>query len=345
MVIATNGKVGYEWRLGKRDYLIERRSRPLSELRFDRRNQRIQYALKANGVDPLKADSNTIGETLNEFEKQNIGSLYHAIYEAGGLVNPLITTSDGVVVEGNCRLAALHRLCANFPNEEFCSPPCEVLPEDFDEEARLLYLGDCHVAGKQAWDPYEIADHVHKMTQLGKTQEFVAKTLRMSKTTVNRYVDAFEMHNEFLRDNPDSANVHKWSYFFEFQKKKALREHAKENPKFKERFFRWVRDGRINGMQVRELPALIGDDNALKALDQRGLDQAKAVHAEDAVASESGKDWFPVLDRAMQELEGLPVRELERLSRPDSAGAAKMRDLYRRLNSIARMAGLTLETK
>jgi len=343
MVVAANGQVEYAWQLGKREYVVQRGPKPLSELSFDPRNQRIQYALRAKGVDPLKATQEQIRETLTEYEKQHIDSLYWSIREAGGLLEPLVVRHDGLVLEGNCRLAALMRLCKEEPNESFCEPVCEVLPAAFDEEARLMYLGDCHVAGKQQWDPYEIADHIYKMTQLGKSEEFVARSLRMSKTTVSRYVNSFQTHTEFLRENSDPANVHKWSYFFEFEKKKPLREHVKENPAFRERFFRWVRDGKITGMQVREIPELLGDTDALKALDIHGMAEAKAVHAKKVEANGAPAQSFVSLDRAIQELETLPMKELEHLSRPDSPGALKVRELYKRLIAVAKMAQFSLD--
>lgn len=339
-----NGKVGYLWRVGNKDFIVERANKPISELKFDPRNQRIQYALRAKGVDPVRASQDQILEALQEVEKDHITGLYWAIYEARGLLNPLVVADDGIVQEGNCRLAALHRLCADYPNEEFCSPSCEVLPAGFDEEARLLYLGDCHVAGKQKWDAYEIAEHVYRMVkQFGKTQDFLAHTLRMSKSTVNRYVEAYEMHTEFLHQNPDPMNLYKWSYFFEFQKKKPLRELRDQDPTFQQRFFNWVRDGKIKkGEQVRELPNLIDDEEALKALDKVGMAEALEMHARKVDASmPDGR--FPVLEQAIHQLEGLPMRELERLSRPESPGAIRLRELHRRLLAVARMAGISLE--
>ncbi len=339
----ADGQVAYIWQLGRREYRIQRGPKPLSELSFDPRNQRIQYALRAKGLDPLKADRKQIAETLTEYEKPHIDELYWSIYEAGGLLEPLVVRDDGVVIEGNCRLAALLNLCNDYPDQQFCAPVSELLPADFDEEARLLYLGDCHVAGKQKWDTYEIGSHVLQMTQLGKSEEFVARSLRMSKTTVNRYVVAFQTHNEFLRDNPEPGNVRKWSYFFEFEKKKPLRDFAKENPTFKQRFFRWVREGRITAMQVREIPELLPDAEALKALDQKGMAEAKAVHAKTVEAGEGlPTESFTALDRAIQELESLPMKELEHLAKPDSQGAIKVRELYKRLNAVAKMAGLSL---
>jgi len=285
-----------------------------------------------------------MSDTLNEVEKPHIDELYWSIYEAGGLIEPLVVRDDGVVIEGNCRLAALLRLCNDYPNQPFCAPVCETLPPDFDEEARLLYLGDCHVAGKQKWDTYEIGSHILQMTtQLNKSQDFIARSLRMSKTTVSRYVDAFQMHNEFLRENPDPTNLHKWSYFFEFEKKKPLRDYLKENPAFKPRFFRWVRDGRITGMQVRDIPALLQDAEALKVLDQKGMAEAKLVHAKNVQDGETDSaESFVALDRAIEELESLPMKELEHLAKPDSPGAVKVRELYKRLNAVAKMAGLSL---
>ena len=106
-------------------------------------------------------------------------------------------------------------------------------PDDFDDEARLLFLGDCHVAGKQKWDAQEVAEHVYRMvTQLDKSHDFIARTLRMSKTTVGRYVDAYEMHSAYLRTYPFPGNQYKWSYFLEFQKKKPLKDRRRDDPEF-----------------------------------------------------------------------------------------------------------------
>lgn len=337
-------KTGYFWRLGGKDYLIERVEKPISELRFDPRNQRIQYALKAQGVDPLRASQEQILTALNIVEKKHITELYHSIEVAGGILVPLIVTHDGIVIEGNCRLASLRRLCSDSPNPEYCSPPCEILPQAFDDEARMVFLGECHVAGKKDWDAYEVGEHIYKMThQLNKSQDFVAKTLRLSKTTVTRWGDAYEMLTEFLRDHPEPGNIHKWSYFFELEKKKLLRDLVHADPAFKERFSRWVAEDKIQGIQVRDLTDLLGDEEALKALDERGFAEAKRVHSIKATATDGPNGTFPSLDLAIYELEAMPMKELARLSDPGSEGAAKLRDLHRRLNAVAKMAGITLE--
>ena len=125
-----------------------------------------------------------------------------------------------------------------------------------------------------------MAEHVYKMvTQLDKRHDFIARTLRMSKTTVGRYVDAYEMHSAYLRTYPFPGNQYKWSYFFEFQKKKPLRDRRKDEPEFEERFGRWVEEGRLRrGEEVRRLPELLDDDEALDMIDNFGFNAAWENH-------------------------------------------------------------------
>lgn len=334
----------YQWRLGRRSFTVRRSDQPLDKLEFDPRNQRIQYALRANNVDPMVADQDTIYEALLKVEGDHVNRLYWQIAEAGGLLEPLIVTPEGSVIEGNCRLAALRKLCNDYPSEgAFCSPPCEILPGEFDEEARLLYLGDCHVAGKQRWDAYEVAEHVYKMvTQLNKSHDFIAKTLRMSKSTVSRYLEAYEMHTEYLRAYPFPGNIYKWSYFLEFQKRKQLRDRRRDDADFEPRFVRWVEDGHLSrGDQVRQLPQLLDDEEALSLLDSVGF-KAAWEHYQRNVARDS-LDAFPDLERAIEQLENFSVRDMEILSHVDSQGAALIRKLHERILVVARLAHVDLD--
>lgn len=330
----------YEWWLGQRSYDVRRMDMNVGRLTFDPRNPRIQHALRAQGTDPVRADQSDIERALLDVERDHINKLYSQIVEARGILEPLIVTSDGVVVEGNCRLAALRRLCDDYPDQaRFCSPPCEVLPSDFDEEARLLFLGDCHVAGKQKWDAAEIAEHVYNMvTKLGKSQDFIAKTLRMSKGTVGRYLDAYEMHTAYLRKYPFPGNQYRWSYFFEFQKKKALRDRRREDPEFEAQFYIWLEDGRLNrGEQVRQLPELLDDDDTRRVLDTAGFAAAWEHHLA-KISTSNGDRVLAVIEEAIHELENLPARDMELLSMPGSPAAQALRRLNERVRLVARLA-------
>ena len=347
MSMAFGSDVGssYEWRLGQHVFEVIRKNIDVNMLSYDGRNQRIQHALRSDGLDPLTADQKEIRRALGRVESDHINKLYWQIIEAGGLVSPLVVDTCGVVYEGNCRLSALQRLCLEYPGQPgFCTPPCEVLPDDFDEEARLLFLGDCHVAGKQKWDAQEVAEHVYRMvTQLKKPHDFIARTLRMSKTTVGRYVEAYEMHSAYLRTYPFPGNQYKWSYFFEFQRKKQLRDRRKDAPEFEERFARWVEEGRLRrGEEVRRLPELLEDDEALDIVDSVGFNAAWENHR----ARKAGDDPDGVLstiEQAVLQLETLQARDLEVFGRPNSKGGKLIQDLYERVCLVARLAQVELD--
>ena len=293
----------------------------------------------------MTADQEAIRSALGQVEQDHISKLYWQIIEAGGLVSPLVVDANGVVYEGNCRLAALQRLCQDYPEQPgFCTPPCEIVPEDFDQEARLLFLGDCHVAGKQRWDAQEVAEHVYKMvTQLHKSHEFIARTLRMSKGTVGRYVEAYEMHMAYLRQYPFPGNQYKWSYFFEFQKKKALRDRRREDAEFEGRFSRWVEDGKLRrGEDVRRLPELLDDDEALRIIDTVGFKPAWEHHqARRAVDDPRG--ILSIIEQATRQLETLPARDMELFGQPDSNASELLRRLYERVCLVARLAQVDLD--
>ena len=335
----------YDWHLGQRTFMVSRANVALDTLTFDSRNQRIQHALRISGLDPLTADQWEIRGALGEVERDHINKLYWQIAEAGGLISPLVIDTAGVVYEGNCRLAALQRLCHDYPeNQGFCEPPCEVLPEDFDEEARLLFLGDCHVAGKQKWDAQEIAEHVHRMvTKLNKSHDFVARTLRMSKGTVGRYVDAYEMHMAYLRKYPSPGNQYKWSYFFEFQKKKALRERRREDPTFEERFGNWLENGRLGrGEDVRRLPEILEDTEAMNLVDTAGF-KAAWQHYQARVAADHSSGFLSIMEQAIRGLETLPARDMELFGRSDTKAEELLRRLHERVCLVARLAQVDLE--
>ena len=318
---------------------------PLGHLSYDGRNQRIQHALRTAEVDPVTADQEAIRGALGQVEKDHISKLYWQIIEAGGLVSPLVVDTNGVVYEGNCRLAALQRLCQDYPERPgFCNPPCEIVPQDFDEEARLLFLGDCHVAGKQKWDAQEVAEHVYKMvTQLNKSHEFVARTLRMSKSTVGRYVEAYKMHMAYLHRYPFPGNQYKWSYFFEFQKKKALRDRREEDDAFSERFGRWVEEGKLRrGEDVRRLPDLLEDSAALSIIDTAGFKAAWEYHEANKTA-EDPDGILSIIEQATRQLETLPARDMDLFGKPDSRASELLRRLYGRVCLVARLAQVDLD--
>ena len=183
------------------------------------------------------------------------------------------------------------------------------------------------------------------VTQLNKSHEFVARTLRMSKGTVGRYVEAYEMHMAYLRRYPFPGNQYKWSYFFEFQKKKALRDRRREDPGFEERFGAWVEHGRLGrGEDVRRLPDMLGDAEALPLIDSVGFNAAWEHHRARRAADDPD-GVLSTIEQAIRGLETLPARDMELFhSRPNSRASELLQRLHERVCLVARLAQVDLET-
>ena len=66
MSMAFGSDIGssYEWRLGQRVFEVTRRNFDVNMLSFDGRNQRIQHALRSDGLDPFTADQEEIRRAL-----------------------------------------------------------------------------------------------------------------------------------------------------------------------------------------------------------------------------------------------------------------------------------------
>lgn len=334
----------YHWPMGAKTVLVKREYKPLGDLKYDPLNQRIQYALRAAGESPMAVTQERIEEVLHQKMDTYLKDLYHQINEVGGLINPLVVTHDGTVIEGNCRLFALRILCKDWPGTlQFCEPICEVLSEDFDEEARLLFLGDCHVSQKQSWNAYEISEHVWKMLK-SKSHEYVARSLRMSKSSVKKSNAAYQMMTEYLNLNPDPQNLDKFSYCLEFQKKKKLVEGEENDPAFRSRFFTWMKDKKLTrGEQVRKLPDFLQYDAVLEVLDTAGYAAAETKYNNLVATDPENPNMFAALGQVVQELEGLTLKEMATLKDPHSEAVKDFKAVYARLRMVAEMADINLD--
>lgn len=337
----------YDWLLGENRYSVVRVAKPISDLRFNPHNQRIQYALRIRRLDPFSVDQETIEGVLQDVERQHLDRLYLQILQAGGLFQPLVVSYEGTVFEGNCRLAVLRKLCKDFDaNSSFSFPPCEVLPDSFSEADMLVYLGDQHVASKQSWPTYEIAEHIYKMVKVHRRPlEFAAKSLRMSSHTVRNYINAYEMASEYLYDNLDSTSLNKWSYFYEFQKRKILRDKGKRNPRFKKRFLSWVREEKIyRGNQVRKLADLVDDAKALNALDKYGFDAAFDLHNRNLnINEDKAKVALLDLQRALSDVCNLPLSDLKFLASSGELNESLFEELAGKMNVMTEEVELKIQ--
>ncbi len=287
-------------------------------------------------------------EDLNEliWEKDAVKALGQSILQNGGVYEAIIvqrTDARFLVREGNCRTVACRHLCTQHPNDaRFRMLPAMIFDVDLTEEDLAVLLADMHVSGKIHWDAYEQAKHVSDLFHVyGKTYEWLSNHLRLSKGKIRELLVAYQTTTEYLSLHPAPVNVKKFAVFHEMIKKKELRERFKEEFRFKQSFYKWVSEDRINdSRQVRELPAILSNADAMKALEQSGFEEAQKVLVREDPSLQS--DAFLAIKQATEKIKTLPADDIQDLKAGNPQKIIMMRNLYRVLEDVATLAGVKL---
>ena len=248
-----------------------------------------------------------------------------------GLVERIIVRQDGSVVEGNCRTVVYRKLREKRPTErEWKSIPARILPPDIGDRDVAILLGEMHVAGKNTWTPFEKAGHVYRMhSDFALTQDEIAVRLRMSKSKVNQLIRAFDMmKNRYLPKYPGPASSRKFSYFEELYKKPPLRDWISSTSAAEDLFVDWVGTGKLDqGAQVRDLPSILEDEDAVKALTAEGFAAAQRLLAEDNPAITS-----KLFRRMVEMTDALKKAQMDDIQRVRKSGNSKARKIVNELN-------------
>jgi hypothetical protein len=311
---------------------------PVELLRLDPHNPRIANTV-ALRMDASSEFDRAIEDLL--WSDPDVRDLYRQVLVNQGLVERIIVNPEHTVVEGNCRLVVYRKLRESQPTESrWTKVPSRMLPADISEREIALLLAQLHVQGKNKWSPFEKAGHVYRLHRdFVLTQDEIAVRLRMSKSRVNQMIRAFEaMRSVYLARHADPASVHKFSYFEELFKKPDLREWAGSGQNIR-RFAEWVGDEKLSqGIQVRDLPTILANSDALVAFEQGGYLEARKVLEKDDPRLSS-----PLFKKMAEMTEALLDARLEDINRarPDGSGAARkvVRDLREALDHFAALSG------
>ncbi len=312
---------------------------PLTHLRLDPRNPRIANTV-ALRLDPSEDFAESVENLL--WSDPEVHDLYRQVLVNRGLIERIIVKPDYTVVEGNCRVVVYKKLRKNQPHDpRWVHVPSRVLPEDISEREVALLLALLHVQGKNKWSPFEKAGHVFRLhKEFVLTQDEIAVRLRMSKSRVNQMLRAFEaMVNVFLVEYADPANVHKFSYFEELFKKPELREWATTANENVHRFAAWVGKGKLSqGTQVRDLPAILGNVEALDAFERGGYLEARRVLEQDDPTLSS-----PLFKKMVEMTGALREARLDDINRARPEGSRAARRIVRELGeALSRFVALTV---
>lgn len=312
---------------------------PVEDCILDPQNPRIQFMVGQRAG--LISDAEL--EDLI-WDKDAVKSLGQSILQNGGVFEAVIVQRQGsqyLVREGNCRTVACRRLLAQFPQDNrFRMMPAMIFEVDLTEEDLAVLLADMHVSGKIRWDAYEQAKHVSDLFHVyGKTYEWLSNHLRLSKGKIRELLEAYQATTEYLNLHPSPLNVRKFAVFHEVIKKKELRQRFKELPRFRASLHRWVNEERISdSRQVRELPMVLANPEAAKALEQIGFEEAQQVLVREDPSLKN--DAFLAIKQATEKVRSLPADDIQDLKAGNARKIDMMRDLYRAIEEVAALAGV-----
>jgi len=302
---------------------------PIDDVILDPRNPRIANTLLSSISEEGEALQKRIATLL--WEDDDVRELYRQVLINGGLVERIIVQQDGRVVEGNCRTVVYRKLREKHHSDRrWRNIPARLLPPEIADRDVAILLGEMHVAGKNSWTPFEKAGHVYRLhNDFALIQDEIAIRLRMSKSKVNQLIRAFDiMKNKFLKKYPGPASIRKFSYFEELLKKPPLREWVATTPGAENLFVEWVGTGKIEqGAQVRDLPAIIEDEEAVKVLTSDGFAAAQRLLAEDNPAITS-----KLFHRMVDMTDALKKAQLDDIQRVRKSGSSKARNIVEELS-------------
>jgi hypothetical protein len=312
----------------------------VAQCALDPANPRIQYMV---GQRTGAISENDLDDLI--WDKDQVKYLAESIFQNGGVYEDVIVQRKGdryLVREGNCRKVACTHLMDRYPDDpRFAFMPGRVFDGELTEEDLAILLADMHVASKIRWDAYEQAKHVHDLLQIyGKTYDWLSNHLRLSKSKVRELVSAYKATRNFLEKYPNPDNIRKFAFFHELMKKSVLRERFEFDPAFKEGFFRWVAEDRINdNKQVRNLPEILANVEASKVLDTTGFEAAMDILRRDDPSLQS--DLFWAVKNSTEKLREAPMSDIQDLS-TNPPKLIMLRNLHRALEDLATLAGVKL---
>lgn len=314
---------------------------PIEDVRLDPANPRVQYLVGQTGGNITQTQ---LDELL--WSKDQVKALSQSILQNGGVREPIIVQQIGekyVVREGNCRTVAMRHLLEQHKDVlRFGHIPAQVYEENLSEEDLAVILADMHVASKIKWDAYEQAKVIHDLSTIhGKTYDWLSNHLRLSKGKISENLKAYEAATDYLQTSPGSANVRKFSFFQEVMKKPELRSQWEDSLEFRKRFHDWLDNDRLtDARQVRSLPAILANNEAVAALNAHGFEAANLVLV--SRDPSLGSDLFHAVKVATKALAEAPFNEIQDLQSGNKQKLIMLRNLRRALEDISTHAGIDI---
>lgn len=306
---------------------------------LDPQNPRIGFSMRQLSEDERSDAACSLLLTSQEETE----ALKRSIVASGGVQEPIFLRADGRVAEGNRRVVAVRAALEEYPGDaRFSRIPAWTIPADTPELVIQDLLNEVHLGSVRGWAPYERALQMKGLIDGGLIEEEVAERYRMEPREVKQQLAAVDFMNEMYfpitadPNNPDHRS--KFSYFLEFYKNGKIQVHQASLPDLKERFARWVRDGRLDtGARVRRLAKILDSEEATRLLDVVGY-----AAADEYLQQHNPEDHelYATIERTRSRLESMTVAELMELAAsPERRGILQALDdeLRRVIDAVSRV--------
>jgi hypothetical protein len=284
-----------------------------NQVLLDPQNPRIGFSMRQ--LSELERNDSACALLLTSQEETE--ALKRSIIASRGVQEPIFVRADGRVAEGNRRVVAMRAAQEEFPNDEgFSHMPAWSIPLSTPEQVIQDLLNEVHLGAVRGWAPYERALQMQGLINGGLIEEEIAERYRMEPREVRQQLAAVDFMNEMYfpitSDPTDPEHKSKFSYFLEFYKNGRIQTHENVMPDLKEKFARWVRDGRLDtGVRVRRLPKILDSKEATRLLDVVGF-----AAAEEFLQRQNPEEHelYATMERARARLEEMTVSELMELA-------------------------------
>ena len=310
---------------------IEYRERELKvdELKFWPENPRVYSALRQKlfGEEPTQKD---IEEVMTSLE--NVKRLRSSIKAFGGLTHPLFVR-NGVVIEGNSRLAAYRLLC-RVDKITWAKVRCNVLPDDMSDDLVFALIGSIHIDGVTEWTPFEQAGYLFRHLQKSKKPiEAIAKDCGLTSSKAKLYVKVYET----MLANEDTDQS-KWSYYVEMLKNSDITNKSKNFPELNliDTLCKKIKDGSITkANEFRDIGKLAkaNSSEAYKALEAYINDEESLESAVTKVSAEEQKKHARHIAKSFREFLANPSF-IHQLMNDDEEFKFEMDRIISRINKL-----------
>lgn len=317
---------------------VQYRDISLTKVKLDASNPRIQHAIKK-----ISSNGNISPTELRNLilEQPGVPELFRSIRDNGGINEPIYVRPDGRIIEGNCRAATYLRLHEIKPKDpRWQTIPAAFIPEITDRQVAVLQ-GQHHVAGKNKWEAYEKAGHIHSMhTKLGMDEKAIARALGIREGEVIKSLESYKVMTEkVLPKLKGRDGLQKWSFVHEFFKSRELEDY-RSKPSNVDAFVKLVVDKKIKkGADVRKLGKIVKHPTAFKVLKKHDVDTAMtSVGKVDPTADSKA---FRTLKKATTVLRRFSQLELQRL-REHRKSRQILEELFTAITEVAKAAEIKL---